>query len=288
MPKPDDMRGEPPEAFVLAGGSPYSRGDKVTPGVLSAVPVSYSRGDGVEEQAIPTTMSGRRLALARWIANPDNPLSTRSIVNRVWQYHFGKGIAGNANNFGKMGKKPTHPELLDWLSGRFVEEGWSLKKLHRRIMTSAAYRRGDRLAVPAAVSERDPNNDLLSYFRPRRLTAEEIRDSMLFAVRRAEPGNRRPGGLSGSQPRIRLATAHEPNDNHAGLSAFADPRRAQPAFALCLPHADADRSNVRGLQSAELRYLVRTSRQLDRHAAGVQLDAQRQLDRPVDRHGTPH
>ena len=221
MPKPDDMRGEPPEAFVLAGGSPYSRGDKVTPGVLSAVPVRYSRGDGVEEQAIPTTMSGRRLALARWIANPDNPLSTRSIVNRVWQYHFGKGIAGNANNFGKMGKKPTHPELLDWLSGRFVEEGWSLKKLHRRIMTSAAYRRGDRPAVPAAVSERDPNNDLLSYFRPRRLTAEEIRDSMLVASGEL---NREIGGLA-IFPEVNHEFASQPRMNQTTITPAYQPSR---------------------------------------------------------------
>ena len=79
--------------------------------------------------------------MAQWIASKDNPLTARVIVNRVWQWHFGQAIAGNPNNFGGTGKRPTHPELLDWLAATFVEEGWSLKQLHRRILTSAAYQR---------------------------------------------------------------------------------------------------------------------------------------------------
>ena len=225
VPKPEEMQGEPPASFILAGGSIYSRGDEVAPGVLSAIPASFSpestRADGAAGHEIPMTMTGRRLALAKWIANPDNPLSTRSIVNRVWQYHFGKGIAENTNNFGKMGKKPTHPELLDWLARRFVDEGWSIKALHRLIMTSRTYQRGDRAADGAAVSERDPNNELLSFFRPRRLAAEEIRDAMLAASGELNP---EIGGLA-VFPEVNPEFAAQPRMNQATIAPAYQPSR---------------------------------------------------------------
>lgn len=101
------------------------------------------------------------------------------MVNRIWQYHFGKGIAADPNNFGKMGHKPSHPELLDWLAALFVEKGWSVKAIHREILLSAAYQRASRHADWASVSAADPGNDLLSYFSPRRMEAEGIRDSIL-------------------------------------------------------------------------------------------------------------
>lgn len=220
MPAPEEMRGDLPKSYILSGGSIYSRGDSVKPGVLSAIPVRYSPQEHRPRYNIPATMSGRRLALARWIARADNPLATRSIVNRVWQYHFGQGLAENSNNFGKMGKKPTHPELLDWLARRFVDEGWSLKAMHRLIMTSETYRRSDRPADKGAVAERDPANGLLSFFRPRRLTAEEIRDAMLAASGELNP---EVGGLPvfpevnfefQSQPRmnqVTIAPAYQPS-----------------------------------------------------------------------------
>ncbi len=89
--------------------------------------------------AVPRS-TGRRLALAHWLSRPDNPLSTRVIVNRVWQYHFGRGLAGTPSDFGRLGEPPSHPELLDWLATELVREGWQLKPLHRRIVTSASYR----------------------------------------------------------------------------------------------------------------------------------------------------
>ena len=88
--------------------------------------------------------TGRRLALARWLSRPDNPLSTRVIVNRVWQYHFGRGLVGTASDFGRLGEAPTHPELLDWLASEFVAQGWQFKPLHRLILTSAAYRQSSQ------------------------------------------------------------------------------------------------------------------------------------------------
>ena len=220
IPPSDELVGDPPESFILEGGSAYSRGDRVEPGVLSAIPVSYSPGEPRPRHEVPTTMSGRRLALARWIASPDNPLAVRSIVNRIWQYHFGRGLAGNSNNLGKMGKSPTHPELLDWLARAFVEKSWSIKQMHRLIMMSETYQQADRPADPAATAERDPENFLLSYFRPRRLTAEEIRDSMLAVSGELNP---EVGGLPvfpevngefQSQPRmnqVTIAPAYQPS-----------------------------------------------------------------------------
>ncbi len=245
-PEPEELRGDPPESFILSGGSVYSRGDSVSPGVLTAIPVSFSPDPVRPEFEVPATMSGRRLGLARWIASPDNPLSTRSIVNRIWQYHFGKGLAGNANNLGKMGKKPTHPELLDWLAARFVEDGWSIKALHRLIMTSKAYQRSDQPADREAVAERDPANDLLSYFQARRLTAEEIRDSMLAASGELNP---EVGGLPvfpevnwefQSQPRmnqVTIAPAYQPSrtlEQRARRSIYAYRMRMQtsPLFEV--------------------------------------------------------
>ena len=122
--------------------------------------------------------SSGRLSLARWIADAQNPLTARVMVNRIWQYHFGQGIVPTANDYGKQGKPPTHPELLDWLARRFIESGWSIKSMHRLIMLSRTYRLAaihDSTSIAA-----DPANDLLSGLRPRRLDAESIRDTMLF------------------------------------------------------------------------------------------------------------
>ncbi|MEE2776868.1 MAG: PSD1 and planctomycete cytochrome C domain-containing protein [Acidobacteriota bacterium] len=221
MPAPEKRQGEPPETFIFAGGSVFSPGEKVVPGVLSAVPARF---DPVAEEAapqIPATMSGRRLVLARWIADAQNPLTARSIVNRIWQYHFGRGLAENTNNLGKMGKKPTHPELLDWLARRFLEDGWSWKAMHRLVMSSEVYQRGDRPRDPAAVAETDPRNELLSFFAPRRLTAEEIRDSMLQASGELNP---EIGGLS-VFPEINREFAAQPRMNQFTLAPAYQPSR---------------------------------------------------------------
>ena len=169
--------GEGVEAYILAGGALTAPGDLVKPGVLSAVSHAV-RTEPEDPYLISSKYRGRRTMLANWIASPENPLATRSIVNRVWQFHFGVGLAENSNNFGGKGGKPTHPELLDYLAGRLVEQGWSLKSLHREIVLSAAYRRSSG-PVDSAVIEADPDNKLLAHFRRRRLTAEEIRDSLL-------------------------------------------------------------------------------------------------------------
>ncbi|MEW4568970.1 DUF1553 domain-containing protein [Tautonia sp. JC769] len=109
------------------------------------------------------------------------------MVNRIWQGHFGRGIVASANIFGTQGEKPTHPELLDWLAAEFVLSGWSIKAMHRLIMTSDAYARSTRHPDPDGLAAQDPKGDLLARFRPRRLTAEEIRDAMLAASGELNP-----------------------------------------------------------------------------------------------------
>ncbi len=124
--------------------------------------------------------TGRRTALAKWLADPDNPLTTRVIVNRIWQYHFGTGLVTTPSDFGHLGEPPTHPQLLDWLTHRFVADGWSIKKLHRLIMTSATYRQTAFRQAPTVARTVDPENRLLWRMNSRRLDAEQIRDAMLY------------------------------------------------------------------------------------------------------------
>ncbi|MGC8639639.1 MAG: DUF1553 domain-containing protein, partial [Isosphaeraceae bacterium] len=121
--------------------------------------------------------TGRRTALARWLARTDNPLVARVIVNRLWQYHFTRGIVATSSDFGVRGELPTHPELLDWLAGALGDGGWRLKPIHRLIVTSATYRQSSR-PVPK-LAETDPDNTLLGRMNRRRLDAEGVRDAML-------------------------------------------------------------------------------------------------------------
>lgn len=168
-----------PETHILIGGSLESPGEKVTPGVFRAV---YGSDDSSEPSAwntIPEAGAGRRLALARWIASPSNTLTARVMVNRIWQYHFGWGLVRSSNNFGSMGDRPSHPELLDWLAQYFVEHGWSVKEMHRLVMKSAVYQRSSDPAEIETVKRADPQNQLLSYFPSRRLAYEELRDAVL-------------------------------------------------------------------------------------------------------------
>jgi hypothetical protein len=128
------------------------------------------------EQPAVKEGSGRR-ELAQWVASADNPLTARVIVNRIWQHHFGEGLVRTENNFGKLGERPVHPELLDWIAAEFVKSGWSVKHVHRLILSSAVYQRA---SGPA--SETDPDNLYIAHQNRRRLSAEELRDAMLFVT----------------------------------------------------------------------------------------------------------
>jgi hypothetical protein len=140
--------------------------------------------------------TGRRSALADWIVREDNPFTSRVMVNRIWQHHFGKGLAASPNDFGMLGEKPTHPVLLDWLAGEFVKGGWKVKRMHRLIMTSAAYRQTARFEPSNTHNFIDPENKLLWRFPPRRLSAEQIRDAMLAVS--GELKHREGGAAQGS------------------------------------------------------------------------------------------
>lgn len=199
--KPDNplAAGRLQKTFILTGGSPFSEAAEVQPGVLSAVP-------GGLEFRVPEEAFGRRLALAEWITDPRNSLTARVMVNRIWHYHFGRGIAANPNNFGTTGKKPTHPELLDWLAGEFIRSGWSVKAMHRLILLSDTYRRSTAHPHAREVAVKDPDNRLYSRFSPRRLAAEEIRDSMLFVSGELNP---QQGGIP-VRPDMNLEAALQP------------------------------------------------------------------------------
>lgn len=151
---------------------------EVKPGFLTLLDPTDAR---IPEPSGSATTTGRRTVLANWLTRPENPLTTRVIVNRVWQWHFGRGIAGTSSDFGHLGEKPTHPEMLDWLTRQFVKGGWKIKDLHRLIVTSATYRQTARGTPPEAAMLKDPENRLLWRFSPRRLDAEQARDAVLAA-----------------------------------------------------------------------------------------------------------
>jgi len=202
MPANRMTAGELEETAILVGGDPFSPGKPVQPDVLKVV---AALNPGLSA-TISTNIEGRRAALARWITDPRHPLTPRVMVNRIWQWHFGQAIAGNPNNFGATGKKPTHPELLDWLAATFVENGWSVKAMHRIILSSEAYRRSAAHPDPKALAEKDPNGTSYAVFKPRRLTAEEMRDAMLAVTGELNPAL---GGIP-NRPEMNLEAALQP------------------------------------------------------------------------------
>ena len=224
--------GELEQTCILTYGDPFALGEKVSPGVLSAIGVA-------PKTPVPDSIEGRRAAFAEWVATAENPLTTRAIVNRVWLWHFGQPLAGNPNNFGSTGKKPKHPELLDWLAATFVEQGWSFKKLHRVIMTSEAYRRSSTHPDRKRLAEKDPAGTSYAAFAPRRLSAEELRDAMLTATGEL---NRTLGGI--------------PNRPEMNLEAALQPRQVMGTFASAwIPHPLPAQRHRRSLYALKIRGL---------------------------------
>ncbi len=166
---------EAPPNYFLIRGDPFSPGSEMSPGFLTVAtygdpPTALPRPDG--------RTSGRRLALAEWIASRDNPLTARVMANRIWHHHFGRGIVRTLDNLGRMGDAPTHPELLDYLAVEFMDRGWSVKEMHRLLMTSEAYRMASA-HEDADSRAADPENRLLWQYRPQRLEAEALRDAIM-------------------------------------------------------------------------------------------------------------
>ena len=213
-----------PTNFILAGGSLEAPLKAVIPGVLSAtgLPANLNSNKSSDNPwHITDGLGGRRLAFAKWVASNDNPLTARSIVNRIWQSHFGTGIVKTANSFGAKGSKPTHPELLDWLTADFIEHGWKIKRLHRLIMSSQVYRRSGKPADPKQQATVDPDNRLLASFPSRRLTAEELRDSALLVSGEL---NREMGGVP-IMPEINLEVALQPRMIQFSIAPAHQPSR---------------------------------------------------------------
>ncbi|MBI3822105.1 MAG: DUF1553 domain-containing protein [Planctomycetes bacterium] len=177
-----------PETFVFNRGNPHVLADKVEPGYPSVFKLLDPK---IADAKPGAKSSGRRSVLADWIASKDNPMTARVFVNRIWQHHFGRGIVRTPNDFGLQGMRPTHPELLDWLASEFVEPStsrarkrpgpWSIKAMHRLMLTSNSYRMASRVSADAEKvgTKLDVANDLFWRFDMRRLSAEEIRDSIL-------------------------------------------------------------------------------------------------------------
>jgi mono/diheme cytochrome c family protein len=232
MPK-DLRKGRLEASCIRSGGDPFAEGEPVTPGTLSVI------GDLVSVQ-ITSGIAGRRTKFAEWVANAKNPLTTRVIVNRIWQWHFGKAIAGNPNNFGATGGRPTHPKLLDFLASTFVEDGWSIKKMHRRIMLSKAYRRSSEHPDLEALAELDPLRTSVAVFEPRRLTAEELRDSILAVTGEL---NSTLGGIP-CRPEINVEVAMQP-------------RQVMGTFASAwVPHPKPEQRHRRSIYVLKLRGLL--------------------------------
>ncbi|MGH7128039.1 MAG: DUF1553 domain-containing protein, partial [Planctomycetaceae bacterium] len=243
----------PTAPVVLVPGQ--RNAEPIAPGFLTVLE------PGPADVDAPADSTGRRTALARWIASPDNPLSTRVIVNRVWQHHFGRGIVATPSDFGRLGEEPSHPDLLDWLTSRFLENGWRLKPLHRLIMTSATYRQSAESSGNAEFGVRnaelkniphsehsalrtpnstlssptphsafrtphslDPDNRLLGRWVVRRLDAEQIRDAVLSVTGELDPKTGGPS-VDHSVPRRTVYAKVIRNDHDPLLEAFDAPGR---------------------------------------------------------------
>jgi hypothetical protein len=279
-----------PATYILTRGQPSRPGAEVGPGVPAVL---------VERQpaflAPDAHSTRRRLSLARWIAAADNPLTARVIVNRVWQHHFGEGLVRTPSDFGTQGAAPTHPELLDWLAAWFVREGWSLKKLHRLILTSNTYRMSKR--GQAEQVRLDPEDRLLGRFPYRRLEAEAVRDSILAASGRL---NRRLYGPSmyPEMPRQALEGHSDPDKVWKASNEWEASRRTLYAHvkrSLLVPlvevldFCDTTRSTARrtittvapqALTLYNGEFVTRHSRQL---AALLQAEAGSDLSKQVER-----
>ncbi|MEO0415342.1 MAG: PSD1 and planctomycete cytochrome C domain-containing protein, partial [Verrucomicrobiota bacterium] len=215
LPKKPWGAGEFDPDVIFTGGDVYTHGDAVVPGALSA---AESLG-GMQTKSFPKHVGKRRLALADWITDSQNPLAARVMVNRVWSWHFGQGLAGNPNNFGGTGELPTHPELLDYLAAWFIESGWSVKALNHLIMSSEAYQRSSTHSQPHLVEEKDPKQKRYATFRPRRLTAEQLRDAMLVSSGEL---NRAVGGIP-CRPEINAEVALQPRQIMGGTASVYEP-----------------------------------------------------------------
>jgi hypothetical protein len=191
------------------------------------------------ERPAPITAGSGRLDLARWIARADNPLTSRVMVNRIWQHHFGAGLVRTPSNFGRLSAPPSHPALLDWLADRFIQDGWSIKALHRRILMSAVYQQSSH--VGPQVLEQDPENHWLARMNPRRLEAEAIRDAILLVAGRLNRTPRGPAVADLNLPRrsLYIQTVRQDRGNFSTLFDAANPEQSVESRSVSTVAAQA-------------------------------------------------
>ena len=201
------------DAPVYLRGNPHKTG-KVVPRGFPRILA------GVRQH--PITRGSGRLELARWLTEPDHPLTARVMVNRIWQHHFGVGIVRTPNNFGEQGERPTHPALLDYLAARFVQSGWSVKAMHRLLLLSAVYQQSSQ-ASPEAV-QKDPDNRLVGRMNRQRLEAEAFRDSLLAVAGQLDltPGGPGFGDLTVPRRTCYLKTLRADNSSDFNFGQFFD------------------------------------------------------------------
>jgi hypothetical protein len=225
-----------PKSFVLGTGNWDVQREEVHPGFLSIL-------DPNDPKIVPPpglNSTGRRTVLANWLADPQNPLTTRVMVNRIWQYHFGRGIVATTSDFGVMGERPTNPQLLDYLTSTFVENGWSIKKMHRLIMLSRLYQESSAFQAPAAAV--DPDNKLWWRYERHRVEGEGIRDSMLLV---SGILNSKMGGPGINPPLPAGAGGARGGTGRAGVAGTGGGRGGRGAQAAATDAAaDANRRSV--------------------------------------------
>ena len=242
-----DLGNESPKTHLLARGLYDKPADEVPPGLLQVIYREPAR----IERAQSTESTGRRTALARLLTDPQNPLTARVAVNRVWQYHFGRGLVGTSSDFGLKGDRPTHPALLDWLASEFIASGWSLKKLHRLILTSATYQQSS--VSRDAAAKIDPQNKLLWRYPRQRLEGEAIRDSALAVAGMLNPKMggpsvfpELPAGMPAPRGGWKL-TEDESERNRRSIYVFVRRNTRYPlfdSFDMPDPHESCPRRNV--------------------------------------------
>jgi len=226
----DHIKPEPPPSLMTATDFqgeisptliPDAEPDPIPPGFLTVLggDPAFDESQTALQTAGGRSTTGRRTALAQWIGKSDNPLTTRVIVNRIWQQHFGQGIVPTTSDFGHLGLPPTHPELLDWLTLAFVDDGWSFKKLHKRILMSAVWQQSSLHPQALDYQQKDPGEELLWRFRVKRLNAEQIRDAALAASGELEQSLGGPS-VDGKQPRRSLYVKFQRNNPDTFLQLF--------------------------------------------------------------------
>ena len=275
-------RGEPSPTYVFRRGDHRQPGRLVGPGVPSVLTDGKTPFEP-EEPWPNANKTGRRLAFARWLIEPDHPLTARVMVNRIWKHHFGRGIVASLDNFGKLGTPPTHPELLDWLAREFVNRGWSIKQMHRLIMTSRTYQQSSDVSDQHITG--DPENKWMGRMPLRRMQAEEVRDSLIFlAGALEETPFGKPDDVSVSDDGLVVAV---PTDNKYRRSIYLRQRRKEmPTFleTFDLPQmnpACQDRANSNVAQQAL--YLLNNSmvRDLSGRFARKLKDSASELDEKI-------